>query len=37
MKELDALMKALIKELGIKAPKESPEMGKILGELLKNL
>lgn len=30
-------MNALIKELGIKAPEESPELGKILGELLKNL
>jgi hypothetical protein len=30
-------MNALVKELGIKAPEESPEMGKILAELLKNL
>ena len=30
-------MNALIKELDIKAPEESPELGKILGELLKNL
>ena len=30
-------MNALVKELDIKAPEESPELGKILGELLKNL
>lgn len=30
-------MNAIVKELDIKAPEESPELGKILGELLKNL
>ena len=30
-------MNALVKELDIKAPEESPELGKILEELLKNL
>lgn len=30
-------MITLVKELDIKPPEESPELGKILGELLKNL
>lgn len=30
-------MNALVKELDIKAPEKSPEIGKILAELLKNL